>query len=102
MHEFATNAAKYGALSTPGGRVAIDWSIAGEKLLLVWCEQGGPPCAGAPGDSGFGTHLAGAIVSSQLAGGISREGKPEGLIVRLSTRPADGRVGKEGAYTGGT
>src|SRR3546814_5864655 len=77
MHEFATNAAKYGALSTPGGRVAINWSIAGEKLLLVWCEQGGPPCAGAPGDSGFGTHLAGAIVSSQLAGEISRERSEE-------------------------
>jgi PAS domain S-box-containing protein len=86
MHEFATNAAKYGALSTPSGRVAIDWSIAGEKLLLVWREEGGPPCAGAPSDSGFGTYLAGAIVSSQLAGEVSRDWKPEGLIVRLSAR----------------
>ena len=86
IHEFATNAAKYGALSAPGGRVIIGWSIDGETLQLTWREQGGPPCAPPAGESGFGTHLAAAIVSGQLAGEISRDWQPDGLVLRLSVR----------------
>ncbi len=86
IHEFATNAAKYGALSTPEGRIVIGWSVGGETLRLTWREEGGPPCAAPTGESGFGTHLAGAIVSGQLAGEISRDWRPDGLVLRLSLR----------------
>lgn len=86
IHEFATNAAKYGALSAPGGRIVIGWSVVGETLRLTWREQGGPPCVQPTGESGFGTHLAGAIIAGQLAGEIFRDWQPDGLVLRLSVQ----------------
>jgi PAS domain S-box-containing protein len=85
LHEFATNAAKYGAFSAPGGRIKIDWSIAEGMLLLQWEELGGPPLE-APGDdaAGFGTMLARRIVGGQLGGRISHIWKRAGLIINLS------------------
>jgi two-component sensor histidine kinase len=85
LHEFATNAAKYGAFSVPSGRVKIDWSIAEGLLLLRWVEQGGPPLE-PPGDdaAGFGTMLARRIVGGQLGGRISNVWKGDGLIINLS------------------
>ena len=60
LHELTTNAIKYGALSEPGGRVAIDWRIEGQGdgaiLLLDWVETGGPP-AETPTTRGFGSRL---------------------------------------------
>jgi PAS domain S-box-containing protein len=84
LHEFATNATKYGALSSPSGRVSIDWTTDNSELVLTWKEQGGPPLQGQPENEGFGTFLAHATVTSQFGGQISREWKPEGLTVRLS------------------
>ncbi len=53
IHELATNAAKYGALSNEVGRVFLDWSLhrAGDGLLFAmsWTEHGGPPCRSLPG-----------------------------------------------------
>jgi PAS domain S-box-containing protein len=85
LHEFATNAAKYGAFSIPSGHVNIDWSIAEGMLLLQWEEQGGPPLE-PPGDdsAGFGTMLARRIVEGQLGGRISHMWKRGGLIINLS------------------
>ena len=60
LHELATNAAKYGALSMPTGRLWIDWNVAsapGEaRLMLDWRETGGPPVS-PPARRGFGTEL---------------------------------------------
>lgn len=60
VHELATNAAKYGALTTPGGRVEISWGISGEddvaRFEMEWRESGGPR-VNAPERSGFGTRL---------------------------------------------
>jgi two-component sensor histidine kinase len=57
LHELATNAAKYGALSLPEGQIQIEWSRAADKRLIVrWAENGGPPVMG-PTRSGFGTRL---------------------------------------------
>jgi two-component sensor histidine kinase len=57
VHELATNATKYGALSAPNGRVAIDWSVggigAGARFKFLWREQGGPPVT-PPAHRGFG------------------------------------------------
>ena len=56
LHELATNAAKYGALSVPDGRVALDWQIADGLFSLEWRETGGPP-ASTPQKTGFGSRL---------------------------------------------
>jgi two-component system CheB/CheR fusion protein len=70
FHELATNAAKYGALSTPAGRVAITWTIAGDgpsRLELTWIEQGGPK-VGKPTRQGFGTELIERGIRFELQG----------------------------------
>ncbi len=57
LHELATNAVKYGALSVPEGRVNIAWSVTPTKLSLMWRETGGPAVERKPEFSGFGTLL---------------------------------------------
>ncbi len=84
LHEFATNAAKYGALSTPAGDIEIACSEAGGQFALTWRERGGPPIDHDGHSEGFGTMLARATVKEQLRGEISREWEPEGLTIRLS------------------
>lgn len=83
LHEFATNAAKYGAL-TSGGRIHVSCIEDGEKFVLVWTERGGPRVEQQHDGDGFGTLLARATVQSQLGGEISRDWKPEGLAIRLA------------------
>ena len=72
LHELATNAAKYGALSVPQGRVTIEWELAGEpgearRLLLRWRERNGPQGAGA-GPQGIWPYRHGAHTGGQPAG----------------------------------
>lgn len=83
LHEFATNAAKYGALSTSDGRLDIACSEDGEHFILTWTESGGPPVDRQTDGDGFGSILAKATVRGQLGGEISREWKREGLSIRL-------------------
>lgn len=84
LHEFVTNAAKYGALSTPEGRVDIDCREEGDQFVLTWTERGGPAIDRVGDAEGFGSLLARATVKGQLEGAISREWKPDGLIIRLT------------------
>jgi len=79
VHELATNAAKYGSLSAPEGKVAIDIARDGDALRIVWTESGGPAIAETPTRTGFGTHLAELSVGRQLGGSISRDWRAEGL-----------------------
>ncbi len=83
FHELATNAAKYGALSTSAGRVAIHLTRHDDALTIDWHESGGPPIAGVPETSGFGTRLAALSIEQQLAGSIARDWQPDGLRVRI-------------------
>jgi PAS domain S-box-containing protein len=83
LHEFATNAAKHGALSSPAGRVRVEWTTAADELVLTWSEKGGPTINGEPESEGFGSLLARGA-TSQLGGQISRSWLPEGLIIRLT------------------
>lgn len=84
LHEFATNAAKYGALSVPEGIVDISCHEDGDQFILTWTERGGPPVDQQTDGEGFGTALGKATVRSQLGGEIVRDWKPEGLSIRLS------------------
>ncbi len=84
FHELATNAAKYGALSVPAGRVAVDWAVAAEDgvpwLHLRWSETGGPETSGTPPHRGFGSTLIDATVTRQLGGRLALEWRAEGLL----------------------
>jgi two-component system, chemotaxis family, CheB/CheR fusion protein len=81
VHELATNAAKYGALSVPGGRIDVTWKIAGDPpphLELTWVERGGPTIDG-PMKPGFGTELIERGLRFELQG----EAKLEAVDGRL-------------------
>jgi PAS domain S-box-containing protein len=84
LNEFATNAVKYGALSTPEGRISITWSVVGEELKLRWAEDGGPAANEPPSleFGGFGSYLARTVASE--FGSISREWAGGGLVIHLS------------------
>jgi len=83
LHELMTNAAKYGALSTPAGRLSITWLAKDGHLVLDWQESGGPPIVGEPKESGFGSVLSNATIS-QFGGTMTREWRPTGLAIQLS------------------
>ena len=82
LHEFATNAVKYGALSTADGTVDVTSSEEADQIVLVWKERGGPPVR-HDGGEGFGTLLGQATVRGQLGGEISRDWNPVGVTIRL-------------------
>jgi two-component sensor histidine kinase len=81
LHELATNARKYGALSPAGGRLSVTWSL-GEaperRLALVWRERGGPPVA-PPTRTGFGTRLLRRALGADLDGTVALDFAAEGL-----------------------
>ena len=84
LHEFATNATKYGALSTPEGTIDIMCVDEGERFVLTWAERGGPYIQSEPVAEGFGTLLSKATARGHLGGDIEREWRPEGLFLRLA------------------
>ena len=81
IHELATNASKYGALSVPEGRVSISVEVTGQLLTLTWDETNGPALHAPPGSTGFGTVLTSLSVRDQLGGTLEREWRPQGLKV---------------------
>lgn len=90
FHELATNAAKYGALHAPDGRILIDWGVADQrdrKLKLSWREIGGPEVT-VPDRRGFGSRLIERNIRHDLAGEIDLVYAADGLIAEL-TVPLD-------------
>lgn len=83
LHEFATNAVKYGALSTSEGRVHIACRLDGGLLDLCWQERGGPVIAGPPAREGFGTLLAKRSLGGDLGGQLTQDWAPEGVTIRV-------------------
>ena len=82
LHELATNAAKYGALSDPGGRVAITWTVEASdtpRFFLRWREAGGPPVS-TPGRKGFGSRLVEDVLAAELNGKVRLRYQPDGLV----------------------
>src|SRR5258708_29445011 len=86
LHEIATNAAKYGALSNDTGIVAIDWRLipdtTGEKLQLTWAETGGPRVA-TPTRKGFGSRLIERGAREQLGGSATADFLPSGVVYTI-------------------
>jgi len=84
LHELATNAAKYGALSWQGGSVEVTWSIepvaAGNQVRLRWRERGGPPVSDVPKQEGFGTML---IEQSLPEAEVERQFERDGFICAI-------------------
>lgn len=84
IHELATNAAKYGAFSTPNGRVSISWKLVEANLaMLEWKELGGPPVK-APEGRGFGTELIERVVAHELKHPVKLEFPADGVRCTLS------------------
>lgn len=92
LHELATNAVKYGALSNAAGTVRVAWTAVGGKLVIVWHEQGGPALTDTFREPNFGSTLIESSIKDCLSGTIEREWASEGLIVRI-TAPLDVIVG---------
>jgi PAS domain S-box-containing protein len=84
LHELATNAAKYGALSTPEGKLRVEWSLAADGRLIVrWTEIGGPPVK-PPTRQGFGTRVMESMIRGQLEGEIRFDWRAEGLECEIA------------------
>jgi PAS domain S-box-containing protein len=83
LHEFVTNATKYGALAASGGYVKIDCADQAGTVDVTWSERGGPPVVPPLDKKGFGDVLIRSTVES-LGGTIHRDWNHEGLIIRLS------------------
>jgi two-component sensor histidine kinase/PAS domain-containing protein len=86
LHELATNAVKYGALSVPDGRVAIRWSVnpdpAGDRLAFSWREQGGPPVT-VPTSRGFGSRMIERGLAAEFGGTVRIAFDPDGVCCTI-------------------
>jgi len=90
MHELATNAAKYGALSKPGGKLSIVWKLASDQMVtLKWQESGGPPVR-QQRQRGFGTDLIERIVAHELRNPVHLEFARKGVecVLHIPVREA--------------
>jgi PAS domain S-box-containing protein len=84
LHELATNAAKYGGLSAPEGKVRVEWSRAADgRLVLRWTETGGPPVK-PPTRQGFGTRVMDSMIRGQQKGEIRLDWRAEGLACEIA------------------
>lgn len=88
IHELVTNAAKYGALSRPAGRLSATWCVECEEVLLDWVERGGPPAA-APERDGFGSLLIRVNVVTRLRGTFEPRWSEEGFSCRIRLPTAE-------------
>lgn len=89
LHELATNAAKYGCLSTLDGKLSVRWRVANRKgdqyLVLIWRESGGPRVL-QPATKGFGSLLLQDMVSSELDGQSVIKFRPTGVVWQATIR----------------
>jgi PAS domain S-box-containing protein len=84
LHELATNATKYGALSASGGKVSVTWEVrSGGEFAFNWREKNGPPVH-VPKSSGFGSVLIGSVVSAYFNGSAKLDYRPKGVEYNLT------------------
>src|SRR5215468_1300458 len=92
LHELATNAGKYGALSVEHGRVAIDWRLDGDMFAMSWTECGGP-LVSPPKQLGFGSTVLDPMVRQTVNGAVHLDFIPSGVAWNL-TCPAMNALGR--------
>jgi two-component sensor histidine kinase len=100
VHELATNAVKYGALSVRCGRVSIVWQLDGGPagvLRLRWAETGGPAVAGPPERRGVGTRVLDGTMRAQLGGAVTLAWEAAGLVCGLEVPLGAREAGPPGA-----
>jgi two-component sensor histidine kinase len=78
LHELATNSTKYGALSSPAGRIRIEWTVDGERFRFSWNETDGPACT-PPTTRGFGSRMLERALAAELGGKAKLDFAPGGL-----------------------
>ena len=83
LHELGTNATKYGALSCPGGRVSVQWSMQDGRFSLAWDESRGPAVS-PPARKGFGSRMIEQLVVHELGGELTLDYDPSGLRCRMT------------------
>jgi two-component sensor histidine kinase len=91
LHELATNAAKYGALSNSEGRVCISWQVVAAQeptFTIEWLEEGGPTVA-APNHNGYGQIVIGSMVEAAVVGTAEIDYRESGLFWKLSAPVAE-------------
>jgi PAS domain S-box-containing protein len=96
LHELATNAAKYGALSAITGRVSVTWQVLDGVLSLEWVETGGPHTV-KPSIQGYGTRVIAASIERQLGGRAVFDWRPQGLNFNLSVPQGEEVEDEDGA-----
>jgi two-component sensor histidine kinase len=86
LHELVTNAAKYGALSTPHGRVEVNWNCGSSEhaanLSIVWREIGGPAITTSP-ECGYGVSLIRGLIPHELGGSVDLVFASYGICCRI-------------------
>jgi PAS domain S-box-containing protein len=88
LHELATNASKYGALSTNSGSVDVCWRIDGGMFSMSWTERGGPPVT-VPTQRGFGSTVVGLMAKRSVQGEVHLDYAPSGVIWTLTCPSAN-------------
>lgn len=86
IHELATNALKYGALSCASGMLDLTCTVQEDQVVMVWTERGGPAVTPPANPSGFGSRLLDRIVTRKLRGSIDYQWDSEGLIATVSVK----------------
>jgi two-component sensor histidine kinase len=103
LHELATNAVKYGALSTPTGEIRITWTVekttSPRRLCLRWQKAGGAPVQ-PPARRGFGTRLIERILAQDLDGNVRIDFAREGIICIVDA-PLPGATAERHQYAAG-
>jgi PAS domain S-box-containing protein len=88
LHELATNAGKYGALSVDAGRVDVGWRVDGNIFVMSWTEHNGPPVS-RPERLGFGSTVITSIAKRTVGGEVELDYAPSGLVWRLTCPAAN-------------
>jgi two-component sensor histidine kinase len=82
LHELATNALKYGALSADHGSIAVRWTTQDDRFRMRWEERGGPPVT-APDHQGFGTRMIEGGLRHELQGDVKIDYEPGGVVCTI-------------------
>jgi two-component sensor histidine kinase len=91
LHELATNAVKYGALSNAEGCVDLKWELQNESFSISWLERGGPPVA-PPERTGFGSRVIGTMAGMSVGGTTDMDYTATGFVWHLSC-PMENAIG---------